>query len=63
MVIFTHNLDAVTTVTDNNLDAVYLENQKHKIQSSIFKIIISFLNLKMQVIRLAQGSLSCMPTR
>ena len=39
-----------------------VQNQKHKIYSSIFKITTSFLNFKLKTIRLlAQGHWSCKP--
>ena len=38
------------------------QNQKHKILSDIFKITISFLNFKLQIIRLAQRHWSYTPT-
>ena len=38
------------------------KTKKHKIQSNIFKITTSFLNLKLQIIRLAQRHWSCTPT-
>ena len=41
-------------IHNNNLDEAELQNQKHNIQSNVFKIT-SFLNFKLQIIRLAQG--------
>ena len=39
---------------------VAVQNSK---QSNFFKITTSFLNLKLQIIRLAQGYWSCTPTQ
>ena len=47
---------------DNNLDGAYLQNQKHKIQTNIFKIATHFFNFKLQIIRLEQGHWCCTPT-
>ena len=40
----------------------FKQNQKHKNQSNIFQTGTSFLNLKLQIIRLAQGHWSRKPT-
>ena len=52
MVSFIHNGSKITTWMGYS----FKQNQKHKIQSHILKIRPSFLNLKMQIIRLAQGT-------
>ena len=41
---------------------VQLENQKRKFQSNILKTRTSFLNFKLQIIKLAQGHWCWMPT-
>ena len=52
MVSFIHNGSEITTS----------ENQKHKIQSNIFKVTASFLTFNQHTIRLTQGHWSCTPT-
>ena len=54
MVSFIHSGSEITTWMG--------QNQKHKIQINIFKLTTSFLNFKLQIIRLAQRSWSCTPT-
>ena len=51
MVSFIRNRSEITT-----RNWAQLQNQKHKIQSNVFKIT-SFLNFKLQIIRLAQRAL------
>ena len=55
MVSFTHNGSEMTTWMGH-------KNQKHKIHRNIFKITTSFLNFKLQIIRLALSHWSCTPT-
>ena len=55
MVSFIHNGSETTTWMGH-------KNQKHKIHRNIFKITTSFLNFKLQIIRLAQSHWSCTPT-
>ena len=56
MVSFVHNESEITTWKIASKSKA--ENPK---QSSIFKIRTSFLNLKLQINRLAQGQWSCTP--
>ena len=58
MVSFIHNGSETTTWMEYS----FKQNQKDKTQSNIFKIKTYFLNLKLQIIRLAQGHCNCTPT-
>ena len=56
MVSFTHNGSEITTWIPSKSKAQNLK------QSNIFKIRTSFLNLELQINRLAQGHWSCTPS-
>ena len=58
MVRFSHNGSEIITWMGHS----QLQNQKHKIQSNIFKTTTPYLNFKLQIIRLAQGRWCCIPT-
>ena len=53
---YIHNGSEITTRMGHRF------NTKNKIQSNIFKLTTSFLNFKLQIIRLAQRHWSFMPT-
>ena len=55
MVSFIHNESEITAWMGYSF-------KKHKIQSNIFKIRTYFLNIKLQIIRLAQGHWNCTTT-
>ena len=55
---FIHNGSEITTWMGYSFKTK-AQNPK---QNNIFKIRTSFLNLKLQIIRLAQGHWSCTPT-
>ena len=55
MVSFIHNGSEITTWMGHSFKT------KNKIQSNIFKITMSFLNLKLRIIRLGQRHWSCTP--
>ena len=54
---YIHNGSEITTWMGHSFNT-----KNTKIQSNIFKITTSFLNFKLQIIRLAQGHWSCTPT-
>ena len=53
---YIHNGSEITTWMEHRVKT------KNKIQSNIFKITTSYLNFKLQIIRLVQRHWSCMPT-
>ena len=58
-----NNWPMVSAKCDNNLDEVYVKTKsRNPKQSNISKTRTSFLNLKLQIIRLTQGYWSCRPT-
>ena len=64
MVSFIHNGSEITTSSfKTSFNSNKLQNQKQKIQNNILKITASFLNFKLQIIRLAQGHWGCTPTK
>ena len=61
MVSFIHNGSEITTWMGHSFKTTKAQHPEQHFYHGIFKIT-SFLNFKLQIIRLAQGHWSCMPT-